>query len=76
VHLDGPLPLSELGPGKKGEAKVDSGGVQGVKGILKAESVFGGDALASMKEGVEKLLIDAVVTGIIGVREGGALDVF
>ena len=50
MELDGSFGSAELGPGKRGEAEIDDGGVQQVEGIFETEAMFGRHGAAALNQ--------------------------
>jgi len=74
VKLDGPLGLMKVSPGKKIQAEVNHGGVQGIELVLEAEFVLGGYGLTPMKELFEKSLVKGPGLLFVDPGQGGPAD--
>jgi hypothetical protein len=74
VELQGALGLPELGPREGRKTQVDHRGVQTVQGVLELESVLGCDVLAFFQDLVEEAFEDLVISVLVGVGEGRALN--
>ena len=68
---------SELGPWKKGETQIDSGGVQSIGGLIQfdSEGIVGVEATSLANEDLGKVGIDSPISDLVGMSQSIARDI-
>ncbi len=76
VELDGAFAFAKMGPRKKGETKVDRGGVEDIGGLIQGhtELVLGIKVSCSSDQHLSKVRIDSPVSVFVGFGEGASSD--
>ena len=74
VNLDRTFVPAKLSPGKKGQAQIDGGGIEGVNGLVQVhgEGVVTIELARLSDEPLREIGIDAPVAMLVGVGERGA----
>jgi hypothetical protein len=76
VDFEGPLGLSEGGPGKERQTEINHGGVEAEEGIFKSELVFRSLIVAGVQERGKVIFINSPGAFLIGLSQSGAMDAF